>query len=306
MDGLVDNAEFTCQQPTINMNKLKPEKAKDACTRVTTASTRVTDNGSTYDDSTVCWESFVDLKVSMDTDNGTEDVYPFQDLFMWRDALQKPLYAAQQCMNEAEDQEMVEAVGRTVAQAQDLVDNAVNVLVSFAKVGNQASKNMLPFLYEARAKRKRTRAANTVGVAQGVFVDLRKQAASARSLYLDMLEQVRYMVRCNLLGLDYWAIKFEESEGKISMDQPEFLMLHRASIHLDSALTAMENCSVFWLLVHSSELKLESLKSMAHILRNELVNSKDHEWPTRFGHFCTGVEQFCEQYKALNARCGQP
>jgi len=266
------------------------------------SASRVSDCASVTDTQASYWENFVDLKLTMDTDTGADEIYPFQDLAMWRNDVQKPLQAAYQCMQDAEDWDLAEAISRTLAQAQGLVEKAVSVLLSFART---SSTNMLPYLREARTKGKKTRAANAVGVAQGVFIDLRKQASDARSMYLELLEQVRYMIRCNLLSLDWWFMKFEESELNASDHTNDIMILHRASLHLDHSLKAMENCSVFWLLVHSSELNLESLKSMSAILRKELL--KEHEWPKRYEYFCAAVERFCEQYMPLHSSiCSRP
>lgn len=259
------------------------------------SASQVSDCASGIDENVRYWESFANLKLTMNTDTGVDDVYPFQDLIMWRNNVTQPLQLVYKCMQDVQDWDMAEATSRTHDQVLMLVEKAVTVLLSFAKT---SGTNMGPYLRESRAKGKKTRAANTVGVAQGVFVDLRKQASDARSMYLELLEQVRYMIRCNMLSIDFWFMKFAESETKCAEHKDEVITLHRASVQLDHSLKAIENCSVFWLLVHSSELDLESLKSTSAILRKELV--KGREWPQRFEHFCAAVEHFCEQYMPLH------
>jgi len=227
----------------------------------------------------------------------------FKDLMAFRVSLLTPMNDAWKLLDET-DKDLADCLDYTHKEVCELMDHAVRVVMSFAATAQQTQCSVLPGLRVAVTKAKRHIVVSLLGSAQGWISDMKKAAKEVRCKYVLLLDKVRYLMKCTLLVLDHLAMMFEECT-----EQDEFASLNQKMENIELAIQelekgekTLEECSEFWLILHTAELKLFHIEDEAQRLRSALLGgSRVAVLPPEYMEFCVSLEQVCKEYCIVDA-----
>lgn len=262
------------------------------------------------------------------------------DLTKFHSALSGPLEAARELLDKS-DTELADEVGRIHTRAHQLVTGAAKVFVNHAVVAQQTSCGVLPGLNAAlwAPRAKRTVVASLLGLVQGWIGGLRNDTKEIRRSYVLLLEQTYYIRDCvqvaqdglcmELMGPSEDEVKarhpdgrpevaleaVDELEGEATppgaateaamedVQTAEVRQLVATMGKLACATGVLQECSDFWLFLHTTERQLIHLEQSAQQLRSTLLSGpRTSELPSGFRDFCALLDQLCVQFCAAGSR----
>lgn len=226
------------------------------------------------------------------------DVY-FKDLMLFQLSLQKPIGLVEMIFQQA-DPDLAIAFGVVSALTADLIESARRVVTNYALTAKHVRFEMLPHLSQA----KRHAAVTILGGVQHWITSQRKAAKSVRRDYVELLSRVNYMIACTDASV---AGQYSETANgdtpqaqQPAMQQaarPNLSCMEVALLHLHSVVRVLEECSDFWLVLHSTERTLHWMEDEAQHLRTRLLDgSKRADVYEQLANFCGSLQQLCLRY----------
>jgi len=220
----------------------------------------------------------------------------FKGMMTFRVSLLTPMNNAWKLFNEI-DKDLAECLEFTHKEVCELMDHAVGMVMSFAATAQQTQCSVLPGLRVAVTKAKRHIVVSLLGSAQGWISDMKKAAKEIRCKYVLLLEKVQYLIKCTVLVLDHLEMMAEEcteQEKYASLNQT-IESIELAIEELEEGEKTLEECSEFWLNLHTAELKLFHIENQAQQLRSALLcGSRVTALPPEYMDFCVSLEHLCK------------
>ncbi|CAK0892354.1 unnamed protein product [Prorocentrum cordatum] len=229
-------------------------------------------------------------------------------------AAELPLEAAARLLRVV-DVDLADELGRVSSLLRRVVVDTASVLASSGRAARGIADGALPMLRAALAssRAKRTAVANSVGIAQGLVLEPRDEAAQVLDSYVLLIERVHYVHRCLLVTIDSHGAEGDAGvgaeameglrEGKAGFSQDgagpsghgvgEALGI--ALVHLDEAIDALEECSDRWRMLRRTERLLASVAECAQDIRGRLLSGpRIFDIQPGFEPFVASLEQLCE------------
>lgn len=175
------------------------------------------------------------------------------DLSNFRMALEVPLEAAQQALDVA-DPDLAAALREGRSRAEKLINEAQKAAMDNAIASQYQSLQTLPNLRAAIAQRKMDEATSLLGMSQAWICDVKTRAQSLRVSYVTLLEYLQYLMHCTNVTGDLVIMAGQDHAINV---------LDIAFGQLRQAAQVMENCSYFWLRLHSGKQIMVVLEKRA-------------------------------------------
>jgi len=236
---------------------------------------------------------------------------PMQQL---QTAVELPLEAAASLLRTV-DMDLADELCRVLSLLRRVVVDTASVLASLGCAARGIAVGALPMLRAALAssRTKRTAVANSVGIAQGLVLEPRDEAAQVLDSYVLLIERVHYVHRCLLVTIDSHGAEGDAGvgaeameglrEGKAGFSQDGAgpsghgvgEALGTALVHLDEAIDALEECSDRRRMLRRTERLLASVAESAQDIRGQLLSGpRILDLQPRLEPFVASLEQFCQ------------
>ncbi|CAJ1409648.1 unnamed protein product [Effrenium voratum] len=227
-----------------------------------------------------------------------------QDLKVFSDSFNEPLSVARECMSQV-DADLLAALNLTQSQANDLIASAQMVTWKLSATACNSLELLPTLLWAARGHGEERDVVSPVSEVHSSITAMRKEAQTVRTSYIELLNQVRYLGQCTQVTLDQiiiaslpvgdFEVKPVKSSHKTVQTHSE-KCLELALVHLDGVCMTLEECSDFWLMLHSAELQLRKIEKEAQQVSSARL---DAEGATMHS-FCERLRDFCKEH------CGVP
>mmetsp|Transcript_26756 Transcript_26756/g.50316 ORF Transcript_26756/g.50316 Transcript_26756/m.50316 type:complete len:312 (-) Transcript_26756:153-1088(-) len=229
-----------------------------------------------------------------------------KDLKAFSNSFNEPLNIVRECINQV-DQDVLGAVKALQNQAHELIMSAQTVTWKLSATACSSLELLPTLLWVARGHGEEKDAVSPISDVHASITNMRKEAQTVRTNYIELLNQVRYLGQCTQVTLDHVIIQAlpeptENELGSLDISPPQACVpsekqrhfekcLELALMHLDGVCMMLEDCSDFWLMLHSAELQLRKIEKEAQFLSNE----KGKEGG-RLQGFCERVRDFCKEH----------
>ncbi|CAE7351233.1 lmbrd2 [Symbiodinium necroappetens] len=201
-----------------------------------------------------------------------------KDLKAFSDSLNQPMNIVRECMSQV-DQGLLGALQITQTQAHDLVMAAQMVTWKLSATACNSLELLPTLLWAAKGHGDEKDVVGPISEVHSSIATMRKDAQTVRTSYIELLNQVRYLGQCAQVTLDEVIISwlpapYEDESGSLETSPGHALdpteqqrhsekCLELALMHLDGLCMLLEDCSDFWLMLHSAELQLRKIEKEA-------------------------------------------
>ncbi|CAK9114078.1 LMBR1 domain-containing protein 2 [Durusdinium trenchii] len=221
-----------------------------------------------------------------------------EDLKSFAASFTLPIMLVKECVGQVDD-DLLQTVLRLDAQAQGLVAFAEGIVQNFTTSCFKVLDSVA-----------------SLSTANGIDMDLLKEVnhliaelfnktLGARTRYIELLSQVRYLGECTQLTLDQIIMaQLPEAEGEIGESpMPDDLKsehcLDVALRQLQKVCCMMEDCPHFWLTLHGAELQLRKIHKEAQLLCSQPPRM-DNLGGARLNAFCEKIQILCEEHCGMD------
>ncbi|CAE7216191.1 unnamed protein product [Symbiodinium natans] len=233
-----------------------------------------------------------------------------KDLKAFSDSFIAPMNIVCECMNQV-DPSLLDALKMTQNQAHELITSAQMVTWKLSATACNSLELLPTLLWAAKGHGDEKDVISPISEVHTSMATTRKDAQTVRTSYIELLNQVRYMGQCTQVTLDqvvilHLPVPCEDESGnletspKLAPDPTEHQKisekcLELALMHLDGLCMLLEDCSDFWLMLHSAELQLRKIEKEAQALCEKLPVDNGQGGGALLQTFCEKVRDFCKE-----------
>lgn len=224
-----------------------------------------------------------------------------KDLEAFKNSFHEPLSIAKECVSQVDD-DLMTTFKLTELQAGELIVSAQMVTWKLSATACRSLELLPTLMWAARGHTEETDFMTPVSEVQSSIAAVRKDAQAIRTNYIDLLNQVKHLGQCTQVTLDQVVIAglpepVEDAGGNLEIvsgsDQPSSSQvrmekcLELALLNLDATCETLEECSDFWLMLHSAELELRKIEKAA---------TRDNLGAMQLQGLCDRLRDFCKEH----------
>lgn len=232
------------------------------------------------------------------TSAGQKCVLRVEDLHSFQSSLERLLAVAYRALDIA-DKDLCQLLGRIVKHVVELTQSASMVVEAHRMMAQRIMCDLLPrFRLAAAGASSDSEAVDVATAVQTVISKMKNDAKVIRSLYINVLATVQYLISCTQVSLDFFQGNdssedvLEAMPESSSKDAPHYLKVALEALrHVHHILA---DPSDFWLIFHVIELELGSLEQSAQLFLTALRTGGANRSVA-----CEALEHLCMQYLAV-------
>jgi hypothetical protein len=201
------------------------------------------------------------------------------------------------------DVDLAAAMSVASKKLRDLVLQAEGIALALSSTAEYVNLSLLPQLMAAAVQQNSLMFSSILTEAQHAVGDVRRDTHSVRSQYVEMFNFITYLATCTQLASDanFMAVTadgLEDADSAVARHECTQQCLTRALMHIDAICGLLEECSDFWLMMHTAEIRFAKVEKDAHQMSQSLVR-KSHGGEyiaVAMSDFCGRLGLFCKEF----------